>query len=316
MLNKTTLQKTVKRQRQALKDLLFESMSEVANACAKVIDDRQALETILTNEMNRAEYCKYLWVLDKHGCQLTDNIKRAGMKEGQVGRDRVARPYLQRALKGEDYYLSEAYISRNNKRPSLTAVKRIYDEDNQLSGYLGADFDLRELPNTAEEYKNEKNWQQIKGDPSIRSSLFSQHRIESAMDAQIDDVLSVMQELILEHGVFHAKLHFSSSRATLWRVDNPFDYQILNIDELSDPDICLAFKRQKYFDRAIVEEKDIARVFQQFKDLRFADETIYLRAASLNVVNGMVGLNFSCDGSHYMHYEEFLEKNMEFWFGG
>jgi hypothetical protein len=50
--------------------------------------------------------------------------------------------------------------------------------------------------------------------------------------------------------------------------------------------------------------------------LRFADETIYLRAASLNIVNGMVGLNFSCDGSHYMHYEEFLEKSMPFWFGG
>jgi len=316
MLNKTTLQKTVKKQRQSLKELLFESMTEVANACAKQIDNRQALEEILTDEMSRAEYCKYLWVLDKNGLQLTNNVKRIGLKEGQVGRDRVARPYLQRALKGEDYYLSEAYISRNSKRPSLTAIKTIYDEENQVSGYLGADFDLRELPNTAQEYKNEKNWQQIKGDPSIRSSLFSQRRIESAMDAQIDDVFSVVQELILEHGVFHAKFHFSSSRATFWRVDNPFDYQILNIDELSDPDICLAFKRQKYFDRATVKEKDIARVFKQFKDLRFADETIYLRAASINVVNGMVGLNFSCDGSHYMHYEEFLDKNMDFWFGG
>ena len=103
------------------------------------------------------------------------------------------------------------------------------------------------------------------------------------MDAQIDNVLSVIQELILEHGVFHAKLHFSSSRATLWLVDNPFDYQILNIDELSDPNICLAFRRQKYFNKATVKVKDISLVFQQFKDLRFADETIYLRAASLDV---------------------------------
>ncbi len=278
--------------------------------------DRQALEAILSREMSTADYCKYLWVLDKHGRQLTEDVMRNGLKEGQVGRDRIARPYLQRALKGEDYYLSDAYISRNKKRPSLTAIKIIYDENGQVNGYLGADFDLRELPNTAEVYENEKNWQQVKGDPAIRGGLFSQQRVESAMDAKINQVLSVMQELILAHGVFHAKFHFSSSRATIWRADNPFDYQILNIDELSDPDICLAFKHQAYFDRAIVSAKNIGLIFQQFKELRFADETIYLRAASLNVVNGMVGLNFSCDGSHYMHYQEFLEKNMAFWFGG
>ena len=316
MENRTKLQETVKQQRQALKDLLFESMSEVAEACSTTMHDRQALESILSDEMSKAAYCKYLWVLDKDARQLSNNIERNGVKEDQIGRDRAARPYLQRALKGEDYYLSDAYISRNRKRPSLTAIKTIYDENGLVKGYLGADFDLRELPNTADEYKNEKNWQQVKGDPAIRSGLFSQQRVRSAMDEQIDDVLSVMQELILEHGIFHAKLHFSSSRATLWRVENPFDYQIVNIDELSDPDICLAFKRQKYFDKATVKEEYIGKVFQQFKDLRFADETIYLRAASLNVVNGMVGLNFSCDGSHYMHYEEFLEKSMDFWFGG
>ncbi len=316
MQNKTTLQNTVTQQRQELKNLLFESMSEVAEACAKQINNREALEIILTDEMSKAEYCKYLWVLDKHARQITNNVKRSGLKEGQVGRDRAARPYLQRALKGESYYLSDAYISRNRKRPSLTAIKIIYDSDGRVSGYLGADFDLRELPNTAAAYNNEKNWQQVKGDPAIRSGLFTQQRVESAMDAQIDDVLSVVKELILAHGVFHAKFHFSSSRATIWQVDNPFDYQILNIDELSHPDICLAFPLQKYFGKATVNKNSIKVIFQQFKDLRFSDENIYLRAASLNVVNGMVGLNFSCDGSHYMHYEEFLEKNMKFWFGG
>jgi len=316
MLNKTKLQEIVKQQRQALKELLSESMAEVAIACTKNMDDREALEKILTDIMSKAAYCKYLWVLDKHARQITNNVKRTGLKKGQIGRDRAARPYLQRALKGEDYYLSDAYISRNRKRPSLTAIKIIYDEEGQVNGYLGADFDLRELPSTSEEYKNEKNWQQVKGDPAIRSGLFSQQRVESAMDAQIDKVLSVMKELILAHGIFHAKFHFSSSRATIWRVDNPFDYQILNIDELSDPDICFAFPRQEYFDKATVDVDSINKIFKQFKDLRFADETIYLRAASLNIANGMVGLNFSCDGSHYMHYKEFLEKSMEFWFGG
>ncbi len=316
MISSTTLQKTVNRQREILADILFESMAKLARSCSDSMHDRHALELLLTDEMRKAEYCKYLWVVDKTGIQLTEDVTRTGFKQGQVGRDRIARPYLQRALKGEDYYLSDAYISRNRHRPSLTAIKAIYDADGKVSGFLGADFDLRELPQSAEEYKSEKNWLQVKGDPAIRSGLFLQERVESAMDAQIDDVLNLIKELILAQGVFHAKLHFSSSRATLWRVDNPFIYQILNMDELSNPNICLAYRQQPYFEKAIVKPELISRIFQQFKALRFADETVYLRAASLNVVNGMVGLNFSCDGSHYMHHEEFLEKNMAFWFGG
>ncbi len=316
VVKETRLQKTVKKQRQILKEMLAESMVRLASACAEKMDDQKALEKILADEMRVAEYCKYLWVLDRHGIQVTETITRTGTKTGQIGRDRIARPYMQPALKGEDYYLSEAYISRNRKRPSLTAVKCIRDKDGNITGYLGADFDLRELPHTADQYIEDKNWLQVKGDPAIRSSLFTQQRIESAMDARIDDILSLVEELILARGVFHAKLHFSSSRATLWRVDNPYSYQILNIDELTDPDIMLAFPHREYFDKAIVEPEAIGKVFRQFKSLRFADETIYLRAGSLNVVNGMVGLNFSCDGSHYMDYREFLDKSMAFWFGG
>ncbi|MBS0311894.1 MAG: hypothetical protein JSR88_11220, partial [Proteobacteria bacterium] len=52
-----------------------------------------------------------------------------------------------------------------------------------------------------------------------------------------------------------------------------------------------------------------------FRDLRFMDETIYLRSGTLNIFNGIVGLTFSCDGSHYMPWNEFLDKRVEFWLG-
>jgi hypothetical protein len=45
------------------------------------------------------------------------------------------------------------------------------------------------------------------------------------------------------------------------------------------------------------------------------DEHIYLRSGSLNIYNGIVGLNFSCDGSHYMPWDDFLHKNLGFWLG-
>ncbi len=45
------------------------------------------------------------------------------------------------------------------------------------------------------------------------------------------------------------------------------------------------------------------------------DETIYLRSGMVNIFNGMVGLTFSCDGSHYMPWKEFLDKGVGFWIG-
>jgi hypothetical protein len=103
-------------------------------------------------------------------------------------------------------------------------------------GYLGADFDLRELPLTREIYQQPEQWLRVKGDPAIRGGLFNQQRIESPMDKRIDEVLDLVTELVSVHG----KLHFSSSRATLWFIDDPLRYCILDIEDLTDPGIVLA----------------------------------------------------------------------------
>jgi hypothetical protein len=214
-----------------------------------------------------------------------------------------------------DFRLSEAYISKNKKRPSFTAIQVIRNEAGDRAGFLGADFDLRELPGIKEIYQEPDAWRQVKGDPVIRSAVFTQERVDSQMDKHLDQVIPIICELISEHGVFHANLHFSSGLVTIWLLDDPFSYRILSFDEITDPDICLAYPRRDYHERAIVPVDKIMPVFEVFRDLRFADENIYLRAGSLNIINGMVSLNFSCDGSHYMRFDEFLEKNIDFWFG-
>jgi hypothetical protein len=56
-------------------------------------------------------------------------------------------------------------------------------------------------------------------------------------------------------------------------------------------------------------------VLEVMRELRQADEVLYLRSSSINIFNGMISLTFSCDGSHYMRYDEFLEKSMSFWMG-
>ncbi len=310
-----SLQESIRRQRETLTALLGATMHRLAQRLAPHMTDLSALETMLREALPDLQYCKHLYVLDAAGVQLTDNITREGADPEHRGRNRMGRPYMQGILGCTDFKLSDAYISRNKRRPSFTAVQVIRDGSGGRLGFLGADYDLRELPGTEGLYREPDSWRQIKGDPAIRGGLFLQCRVESLMDGRLDEILPLMNELVLERGVFHGKLHFSSSRATIWLVEDPYRYRILGFDELSDPDICLAYPRRPYTELAIVPPTDVMPVFELFRELRFADENIYLRAGSLNVCNGMVSLNFSCDGSHYIRYDEFLRKGMRFWFG-
>jgi hypothetical protein len=84
---------------------------------------------------------------------------------------------------------------------------------------------------------------------------------------------------------------------------------------LSDPGICLAYPRRDYSGEAVVPADQVGAIFRTFRELRFMDENIYLRSGSLNTMNGIVALNFSCDGSHYMPWAEFLDKRLDFWLG-
>lgn len=311
----TTLQAAIQRQRHILKGWLASSLSILAEHCREVWPDRPALEARLRQGMSELPYCKYLYVLDSHAHQITANLSRSGLLPEHFGRDRGERSYLAQALAGSAFSLSEAYISRNAKRPSLTAVQRIEDGRGGLLGYLGADFDLRELPNTQALYQQPGHWMQMRGDPSIRAGLFLQERSHSLMDEHMDEVLALLTELITVHGVFHGKLHFSSSRATVWVMDDPYRYRLHGIADLTSPDLCLAYPRRDYPAEAAIPAEAIPKVLRCFRDLRFMDETLYLRSGSLNIFNGLVGLTFSCDGSHYMPWDEFLDKNVGFWLG-
>jgi hypothetical protein len=310
-----TLQESIARQRNILKDWLSTPLLRIAGECRKLWPDRVTLEARLMEGLAELPYCKYLYLLDAQAHQITANASRSGLLGEHLGRDRSDRPYLAAALAGAAFSLSEAYISRNARRPSLTAVQVIRTDDGKLLGYLGADFDLRELPATQALSMQPGVWMQLKGDPAIRSGLFHQARATSPMDERIDLVLDLLNELITVNGIFHAKLHFSSSRATLWSAEDPFRFRIHGIDELSNPDLCLAYPRRNYPADAAIPQEAVTRILRCFRDLRFMDETLYLRSGMLNIFNGLIGLTFSCDGSHYMPWDEFLDKNVGFWLG-
>ena len=310
---KATLQESIAQQREALTGMLKKPLNDVAEACSKVWGDRQQLDEVLSRILPTVPNCKFLYALDTNAMQISDNVSHTGIMEKDFGRDRSSRPYMCEAVPSSDFLLSESYISLKARRPSLTAIQIVRNNAGNTLGFIGADFDLRDLPLTRELYEEPRYWRQIKGDPSIRGTVFHQTRVESMMDKHLNTIISVVEELMTDHGVFHVILHFSSSRAIIWLLDDPYRYRLLDIESIIDPNICLAYPHHPYPADAVVPVEKIRPILENFQQLRFMDEMFYLRSGTLNIFNGIVGLTFSCDGSHYISYDEFLNQEHAFW---
>ena len=301
-------------QREELARILRKPMGQLAERCAPAWGDCDALDAILVEQFSSVAHCSYLYCVGTDGIQISNNVGQQGIVSGHFGRDRSQRPYMKEAVPPWGFLLSDAYISLLEHRPSLTALQ-VVSRDSETLGYLAADFDLRNLPVTSELYEEPGYWRQVKGDPAIRSTVFQQCRVDSPMDGNMDQALSILEELLTQRGVFQCQIHFSSSQATIWTVDDPFRYRILDHETLSDPDICLIYPKRDYPADAAIPQNDIKLILSALKSLRLTDPTFYLRMASVNIFNGMVSVTFSCDGSHYMPHVEFLMKGHSFWFG-
>lgn len=127
--------------------------------------------------------------------------------------------------------------------------------------------------------------------------------------------MSTLEELLTERGVFQCQIHFSSSQVTIWTIDDPLRYRILNKEALTDTEICLLYPSRPYPAEAMMPREAIQKVLAAMAVRRVVDTTIYLRLASINIFNGMVSMTFSCDGTHYMRYDDFLAKGASFWSG-
>jgi len=303
---------SINKQRILLAKSLSEPLKQLAQQCAEIDLDINIINQTLLAGFNTIAHCTFLYMLDPRGVQISANISKDGLLMEHFARDRTQRPYMKETVPESGFLLSDAYISLNAIRPSLTALQTVVKEG-ELIGILGADFDLRDLPITTQLYQEPGEWRQIKGDPAIRGLVFQQSRSESLLDQNIHQVFAVLSELFTQKGMFQGVIHFSSSRATIWVIDDPFRYRILDQEALADTDICMAYPNHPYPEDALIPEDKIQLIFATMKTLRMADDTIYLRSSSINIFNGLISLTFSCDGTHYMSYQEFLDKELSFW---
>ena len=308
------LQLAISSKKEALAKLVEQPLATTADRCADVWPDADAIDQLLQEAYKEIPYAHLLFVLNIDGIQISSNVGKDNADLTWRGLDQSKRPYLMKNLPYRGVMLSSLYMSLRTHKQCITVLHSI-NLGEQLLGFICADFSVADLPESSQNTKQDFHWTQYKGDPAVRGTVFMQQRTQSLLDEHIDEVLGLIEILMTEHGVFHSKIHFSSGRISLWLLEDPFSYRIYTTDELINPDICLAFPQYPYRDNAKIPASKIKEILKQFRELRFADETIYLRSSSINLMNGILGLTFSCDGSHYMPYEEFLDRDLAFWLG-
>ena len=128
-------------------------------------------------------------------------------------------------------------------------------------------------------------------------------------DTELDRIHEIVYMLLTSKGAFHVKVHYSSSQLTCWFADDAFRYRVFVLDEVLSPEFLDQF-RDCTIDhlQPVIDTENIIAILKEFKRLRSTDQTIYMRNGSINRVNGLIGMNFSCDGAHYIDHKTFFEK--------
>lgn len=139
---------SISHQREALVQILRDPLEQVTHDCSSLWETNHNLENILLINFSRIPYCAGLYALDTDGVQITENVFRSGIQRGYLKRDRSQRPYMKTVVPAWGFLLSDVYTSQYQQRPLFTAV-HIIRNGNIVLGYLGADFDLRDLPLTS-----------------------------------------------------------------------------------------------------------------------------------------------------------------------
>jgi hypothetical protein len=306
------IKQTISEQRKVLIDLLEPIMLNLSKACSFFWSDLNVLDKVLNTHFTSIPHCHLIYALDNLGKQKSSNINANGIDMSYRNQDLSRRPYSVSLFSKRQFTLSPVYISHTTEHPCISAVQPVVDEQ-QFLGFIVADFDMRRLPLSVN-CSNPFNPQpQQQPDFDVPKSLQSRGRATNFFDKYLTDIHRILNNLISEHGVFHVTVHYSDAKTVLWQVDEPYQYRLYNAEQMLSPDMCLAYPRHSYFDSATISTRVVHQVLERFRTLRLVDDKIYLRSGSLNIMNGMISLTFSFDGSQYMLAEVFLTKDLSYW---
>lgn len=276
-------------QRKKLLQGLMPVLENLAKDCAAYWQDSAELEDTLRTQIMQMSHCQRLFIVDKSGVQLTASFTHEQVDVTARGRDLRQAPYA--AALYPKRHLAMSIIYPQQLQYLTVALQPVVHKQVFL-GFIAVELDVSEL---------------------VSPDNLPQVREGRDLDSHLQSVFSVLEVLMSAHGVFHCQMHYVSGQVQLWHVDDPFQYRLYRLPELLEPGFCQRYEKRAYPAQALLQSSRLRLVLERFHLLRCADEEVYLRSSSLNLVNAQVGLSFSNEGSRYFHSEDFLEKDWAFW---
>ena len=308
------VKKTIGEQRKVLANLLEPPMTNIANVCISVWENSDKLDNTLSQHFVTIPHCHLLYAVDKYGKQISANVTAEKIDANYRNQDLSHRPYAINLYPKRHFMLSSVYISQTMGKPCISTVQPVVDKQ-QFLGFIVADFDVQDLPLFISPSKTSSYCEVTENQLSSEEDIALPKRPRISLDQYLSDLQGVLETLISAHGVFHCQIHYGSGQVTLWQMNDPYQYRLYSAEQLLNANMYLAYTKHHYPENAIVSVTQVRDVLEKFRILRLASDSIYLRTCSLNIINGMVGLSFSCEGSQYMTVDSFLLKDLVFWLG-
>lgn len=188
----------------------------------------------------------------------------------------------------------------------------------------------------------------IKGDPSLRESAPLRKRYDSKVDSLFDQLEPNLEDIMLNRGIYRLFVGFNSGEIRTNSVFDPLRQEIHDAEKIADKDyINRHFPQIKYNDKVALmrelyaalrasehyrkipgywqkilnrrsqnwvplEPENISKILTTVRKLRDIEE-YYLRNITVCIVQGIVRMQFNCDGTQIIdahNFKHFLEENI------
>jgi len=188
----------------------------------------------------------------------------------------------------------------------------------------------------------------IKGDPSLRESAPLRKRYDSKVDSIFDQLEPNLEDIMLNRGIYRIFVGFNSGEIRTNSVFDPLRQEIHDAEKIADSEyinrhfplidyndkvelmreLYDALRASKHYQKIPgywqnilnrrsqhwlpLEPENISKVLSTVRTLRDIEE-YYLRNITMCIVQGIVRMQFNCDGTQIIdahNFKHFLEENV------
>lgn len=229
-----------------------------------------------------------------------------------------------------------------DRHPAIrNSIHRAMDKRNQ-------ELAIKEILVDSTCIRSEKLQISIKGDPSLRESVFSRERYESVVDKLLQPLCPQLEEILLRRSVYSVAIHFNSGEVSTSSIFDPFCEDVHAANKLIDPAyIDRHFPPVEYADKVAairnlhahiaqgalfsnlpeshlalhdhlisywdpLSPGEIQTTLSKLSTLRQIPN-LFLRNIKLNITRNSIRMQFNCDGTHFVStadYLRFIEENL------